>query len=54
MISGTTMAQYFIEVVPTDIYTFMSHIKTYQYSVKENTRPISMKINGIINKYMIH
>lgn len=35
------MAQYFIEVVPTDIYTFMSHIKTYQYSVKENTRPIS-------------
>lgn len=38
---GTTMAQYFIEVVPTEIYSFMSHIKTFQYSVKENVRPIS-------------
>lgn len=38
---STTMAQYFIEVVPTDIYSFMSHIKTFQYSVKENVRPIS-------------
>lgn len=32
---------YFIEIVPTDIETFASHIKTYQYSVKENVRAIS-------------
>lgn len=38
---STTMAQYFIEVVPTDIYSFLSHIKAFQYSVKENVRPIS-------------
>lgn len=38
---STMMAQYFIEVVPTDIYTFLSHFKTFQYSVKENIRPIS-------------
>lgn len=37
---GTVSAQYFIEVVPTDIYSFLSHIKTFQYSVKENIRPI--------------
>lgn len=37
---SSMMAQYFIEVVPTDIETFMSHIKTFQYSVKENIRPI--------------
>lgn len=34
------MMQYFIEVVPTDVELFMSHIKTFQYSVKENARPI--------------
>lgn len=38
---SSTMAQYFIEVVPTDIFSFMSHFTTYQYSVKENIRPIS-------------
>lgn len=32
--------QYYIDVVQTDIYSFMSHQKTFQYSVKENTRPI--------------
>lgn len=32
---------YYIEVVPTDIETFASHIKTFQYSVKENVRAIS-------------
>lgn len=32
--------QYYIDVVQTDIYSFMSHTKTYQYSVKENARPI--------------
>lgn len=35
-------AQYFIEVVPTDVQTFMSQINTFQYSVKENIRPIGM------------
>lgn len=34
------MAQYFIEVVPTDVESFMSNVKTFQYSVKENIRPI--------------
>ncbi|GAB0088058.1 endoplasmic reticulum-Golgi intermediate compartment protein 2 [Sergentomyia squamirostris] len=38
---STTMAQYFLEVVPTDIYSFISTTKTFQYSVKENFRPIS-------------
>lgn len=37
------MGQYFIEVVPTDISAFLSELKTYQYSVKENIRPISMQ-----------
>lgn len=32
--------QYYIDVVQTDIYSFMSHQKTFQYSVKENARPI--------------
>lgn len=34
------MIMYYVEVVPTDIETFASHIKTYQYSVKENVRKI--------------
>lgn len=34
------MIMYYVEIVPTDIETFASHIKTYQYSVKENTRII--------------
>lgn len=34
------MIMYYIEIVPTDIETFVSHVKTYQYSVKENTRLI--------------
>lgn len=37
---SSTMAQYFIEVVPTDIRTSFTNTKTYQYSVRENTRPI--------------
>lgn len=36
-----SMIMYYVEIVPTDIETFASHIKTYQYSVKENTRIIS-------------
>lgn len=35
------MIMYYVEVVPTDIETFASHVKTYQYSVKENIRAIS-------------
>lgn len=40
MITEKTMIMYYVEVVPTDIETFASHIKTYQYSVKENVRII--------------
>lgn len=47
---------YYIEVVPTDIETFASHIKTYQYSVKENIRAISKQINlqsrRIVNNFI--
>lgn len=50
------MIMYYIEVVPTDIETFASHIKTYQYSVKENVRRIdhdhgSHGMPGIYIKY---
>lgn len=31
---------YYVEIVPTDIETFVSHVKTYQYSVRENVRLI--------------
>ncbi|XP_055703750.1 endoplasmic reticulum-Golgi intermediate compartment protein 2 [Phlebotomus papatasi] len=53
---STTMAQYFLEVVPTDIYNFLSVTKTFQYSVKENSRPInhdkgSHGIPGLYFKY---
>ncbi|XP_037033369.1 endoplasmic reticulum-Golgi intermediate compartment protein 2 isoform X1 [Bradysia coprophila] len=53
---SSMMAQYFIEVVPTDIETFMSRIKTFQYSVKENIRPIdhdkgSHGVPGLYFKY---
>lgn len=50
---STTMAQYFIEVVPTDIYTFMSHINTFQYSVKENVRPISMRCHSLLISWKV-
>ncbi|XP_034939181.1 endoplasmic reticulum-Golgi intermediate compartment protein 2 [Chelonus insularis] len=48
--------QYFIEVVPTDIYTLMKTTKTYQYSVKDYERPIdhqkgSHGVPGIFFKY---
>ncbi|ENN79004.1 hypothetical protein HUJ04_003524 [Dendroctonus ponderosae] len=35
-----TVVNYFIEIVPTTVNTFMYTISTYQYSVKELTRPI--------------
>ncbi|KAL1124495.1 hypothetical protein AAG570_001121 [Ranatra chinensis] len=48
--------QYFIEVVPTDVQTFLSKTKTYQYSVKEHMRVIdhdkgSHGVAGIFFKY---
>lgn len=47
---------YYLEVVPTDIQTFYSHVKTYQYSVKETIRIInhdsgSHGIPGLYFKY---
>jgi len=54
--SGMTIVNYFIEVVPTTVKTFLTSISTYQYSVKELTRPInhdkgSHGIPGIYFKY---
>lgn len=54
--NGMTVVNYFIEVVPTTVRTFMNTISTYQYSVKELTRPInhdkgSHGIPGIYFKY---
>lgn len=48
--------QYFIEVVPTKVETFMTTTDTYQYSVKELSRPIdhdkgSHGMPGIFFKY---
>lgn len=42
------MIMYYVEVVPTDIETFASHIKTYQYSVKENIRKIGEKFCAFV------
>lgn len=54
--NGMTVVNYFIEVVPTTVKTFLNSISTYQYSVKELTRPInhdkgSHGIPGIYFKY---
>ena len=51
-----TLYQYFIEVVPTDIYTLLHTSKSYQYSVKDHERPIdhnkgSHGVPGIFFKY---
>lgn len=48
--------QYFIDVVPTTVKTFLRTIDTYQYSVKELSRPIdhdkgSHGMPGIFFKY---
>ncbi|KAK6638247.1 hypothetical protein RUM44_008676 [Polyplax serrata] len=48
--------QYFIEIVPTEVRTFLSDQLTYQYSVKDYQRPInhvsgSHGIPGIFFKY---
>lgn len=44
---SATMAQYFIEVVPTDVRTSFSNVKTFQYSAKENRRPIGMCVSNL-------
>ncbi|XP_066256579.1 endoplasmic reticulum-Golgi intermediate compartment protein 2 [Euwallacea similis] len=54
--NSMTVVNYFIEVVPTTVKTFLNTISTYQYSVKELTRPInhdkgSHGIPGIYFKY---
>lgn len=48
--------QYFIEVVPTDVDTTLSQIKTFQYAVKEHSRPVdhekgSHGVPGVFIKY---
>lgn len=48
--------QYFVDVVPTEVNTFLSRLSTYQYSVKDHERPIdhhkgSHGIPGIFFKY---
>ncbi|KAF5298170.1 hypothetical protein FQA39_LY02594 [Lamprigera yunnana] len=54
--SSSMLFQYFIEVVPTSIKTYLSSKDTYQYSVKELSRPIdhvkgSHGMPGIFFKY---
>jgi len=48
--------QYFVDIVPTEVKTFLSRLTTYQYSVKDHERPIdhhkgSHGIPGIFFKY---
>jgi len=48
--------QYFVDIVPTEVDTFLSRLTTYQYSVKDHERPIdhhkgSHGIPGIFFKY---
>lgn len=54
--AGMMLYQYFVEVVPADIYTLLHTWKSYQYSVKDHERPIdhhkgSHGIPGIFFKY---
>ncbi|CAH1113292.1 unnamed protein product [Psylliodes chrysocephalus] len=53
---GRTLFNYFIEVVPTRVNTFLTTVNTYQYSVKALSRPIdhnkgSHGIPGLFFKY---
>lgn len=55
-IPAMILYQYFIEVVPTTVQTFLTTVDTYQYSVKELSRPIdhnkgSHGMPGIFFKY---
>ncbi|XP_060520120.1 endoplasmic reticulum-Golgi intermediate compartment protein 2 [Cylas formicarius] len=54
--NAMTVVNYFIEVVPTTVKTFLNTVSTYQYSVKELKRPIdhakgSHGMPGIFFKY---
>lgn len=54
--SNMILYQYFIEIVPTKVKTFLTSVDTYQYSVKELSRPIdhdkgSHGMPGIFFKY---
>ncbi|KAF2892556.1 hypothetical protein ILUMI_13616 [Ignelater luminosus] len=54
--SSAMLFQYFIEVVPTSVKTYLNTLDTYQYSVKELNRPIdhfkgSHGMPGIFFKY---
>ncbi|CAG9855773.1 unnamed protein product [Phyllotreta striolata] len=53
---GRTLFNYFIEIVPTRVDTFLTYVNTYQYSVKALSRPIdhnkgSHGIPGLFFKY---
>lgn len=53
---NTMLYQYFVDIVPTEVNTFLSRLSTYQYSVKDHDRPIdhhkgSHGIPGIFFKY---
>lgn len=48
------MIMYYVEVVPTDIETFASHVKTYQYSVKENVRKIGKFNEKLFYDFFYH
>lgn len=55
-IADMMLYQYFIEVVPTNVKTFLTTTNTFQYSVKELSRPIdhhkgSHGMPGIFFKY---
>ncbi|KAJ8940662.1 hypothetical protein NQ314_010638 [Rhamnusium bicolor] len=54
--NGMTLFNYFIEVVPTNINTFLTSVSTYQYSIKALNRPIdhdkgSHGMPGLFFKY---
>lgn len=56
LVLAMILYQYFIEVVPTTVETFLTTMDTYQYSVKELSRPIdhdkgSHGMPGIFFKY---
>lgn len=44
------MVLYYLEIVPTTIETFLTFIKSYQYSVKENVRTIGKSVLFIKTK----
>lgn len=46
------MVMYYVEIVPTDIETFVSHVKAYQYSVRENVRVIG-ELSLLMKFYML-